>query len=591
MTTASLPQSPAVPAWLQRLVARYGREPICAVGVVLLVCILTYGIFVTRLGIYYDDLVWVYMLQRLSLSQFIDIQWGNARPLFAVVTWLQGNNALLAHGLMFVMHIAICLLLLRLLRFALPGMRLLALAAVVLYAVYPVYWLRPVNVAMGLESGILFMLLSLTAGLAALTARGLRRAGLAALSLGLVTLSFFTYESALVLELARPVLIALVCFRQPGSLRGRALRTVAWSALWVGYVAMLVGYRLFLFESTGFYASIGYNPVVLPTDVETFSAYTSELSRSVSGVFTAWGDQLARLNAEPNIVFSLGGGLAALAFALYGLAFARNERPGLLRLAGAFVIGAALLAAGLVPVLLTGNGRNISTEGLWSRAYITSVIGAGLMLAALVLYIIIPTLRRAGVYAGLLVLAALIGVGTAAHMRNAATYAAIWERQREFWWQLGWRVPDVLDGTLIIMDYQIGREQYSYETFALGDLFYRNPSVVGLEAQSVLPEGGGFIFDNGNWSFGWRYTLERAILAWQRPGQCLRIIDPAQPLPEGVDLSEPARNLLPLLPDPDTIIRRTPQREFTDRGLFLPEPARGACYDFQREALAASDAQ
>ena len=111
-------------------------------------------------------------------------------------------------------------------------------------------------------------------------------------------------------------------------------------------------------------------------------------------------------------------------------------------------------------------------------------------------------------------------------------------------------------------------------TFIIGDLFYDNPSITMVAASKSKPEAmPAFLFNNGDWEFGWESSYKQAILVYQDEQGKVHLVDPAQPVPDNVTLSDNALTLLPLLPeDPSQFIIETPIENLSLREQYFPRP-------------------
>ncbi len=73
-----------------------------------------------------------------------------------------------------------------------------------------------------------------------------------------------------------------------------------------------------------------------------------------------------------------------------------------------------------------------------------------------------------------LILIALIGISVSTQVLNADYWGKLWSYERETWWQLSWRAPDIKDDTMVMAYFPGGyRLQQDYETWGPVNLIYR----------------------------------------------------------------------------------------------------------------------
>ncbi len=555
-------------------------------------CLLTFGVFVPFLGIYYDDFVSFYILERFGVDRLLDLVWGQARPVFAFLFWLPQNNVLIAHTLMLGFHIANGLLLLSILRRAVPKLPLLGTLVAVLYAVYPLYWLRPTVIALAIDGAASLFLLSVALGLHALRFQGTRRGLLALASLILMPIYFFSYELMFPLELFRPLLFWLVIGSNGQTDRLRWRRVVIGYLPWFLMTAALGIYRLLIFEATGFYANIDYNSPEIPTSLDAaFNEFARFIPLFQQELVGTWLYHVP--NALSGGVLPLLAGVAiAAALVAYAIRFrsvavgsSGNLRRVLLLL---FLSGIAVMVAGQLTTWVSEASRLPTVEGIRSRWHLASSIGVCIAWAAAALFLASFISRKHLPAVASLLLAPMIVVGSALHIRNSQDFVTEWRQELDVWWQLAWRVQDLKEGTLVILPSQTWTARNSatflYEPLIQGDLFFDNPTIVGGRLTRELLRNRSYVIDNGNWQMRWEWEFENAILLYVNAAGCVDIIDPTEPLPEGVSLSPAEQELLAVLPDPDTRIELASDDSFPSRRLFQPEPPRSACYAYQQAA-------
>jgi hypothetical protein len=554
-----------------------------SIAVLAAVVLLTFGIFIPRLGIYYDETVSFYILGRLGLLHLLDFVWGQARPVFAILMWIVRDSVIGAHALMLLFHTGNAILLMLLLRRALAGHLLLTVLVATAYCIYPLYWFRPAIVNLAIDGSLFFCLQSFALCVLAVDVRGWKRWCAILISLACVPIYFFLYELPLPLEALRPVLLWCVLNKAPEGSRPRWLRTLMWSAPWLILAAAMVCYRLLIFKSSGFYQSINYNIPSLPQALQVqVGVRLAVLWDQLAGT---WLYHIAQL---PKVLDSLDFAVAiAVIFSVVLYVFCnyriikfdlnQHSRRGTF---AAGLVGLLILVLAQFPLIAVKQTPTIN--GLASRWNLVSTIGASLLIVAWTMALARITLRRHAIIVSLSILCPLIAAGATLQVNNTVTFIHDWDAQRQLWWQLAWRVPDLEDHTTIIVDhpYRTGQNRplLIYETLTMGSLFFDNDTVAVINSDQAIP--GHWEIENGNWRIGWSYNLDRAIMIHLDETGCLEIVDRRKRLPDGMTLSPSAERLVSALPaNPEQFIKTGTGKLFPDRlKYFQPEPPHDRCY-------------
>ncbi|HSG43565.1 MAG TPA: hypothetical protein VLA72_10470, partial [Anaerolineales bacterium] len=118
----------------------------------------------------------------------------------------------------------------------------------------------------------------------------------------------------------------------------------------------------------------------------------------------------------------------------------------------------------IVPVILFG--RQVDLNDAYKSYGLHPIGGVVMFIVGLVLMFQYQFRR--------LILIALIGISVSAQALNADYWAQLWDYQRETWWQLTWRAPDIKDDTMVIAYLPEGfRIQQDYEVWGPVNLIYR----------------------------------------------------------------------------------------------------------------------
>jgi hypothetical protein len=228
-------------------------------------------------------------------------------------------------------------------------------------------------------------------------------------------------------------------------------------------------------------------------------------------------------------------------------------------------------------------GKDLSTGGWNDRFTLAAMLGAGLMMLALVLWLVRPAGQR-------LVLGFLLVFSIAAQVWNVNVYRRDWRTQLDYYWQLYWRAPSLQPGTAVFTFEQPSPfvTHYSDAGYALNVLYH------------YQTEDGSLPY----WFFSRRYHFEyqpddafsydlrglifkgntsKGVAIFHQTGRvCLRALDTVYQndprYTEGQDVLIPISDVSRIVPDPAAAP--------PDPDIFGPEPAHTWCYFFEKADLA-----
>lgn len=277
--------------------------------------------------------------------------------------------------------------------------------------------------------------------------------------------------------------------------------------------------------------------------------------------------------------FAFGlGVLLTLAFAFF---YDIKELPDKSSPASVFILGFVSFVLGALPIWVIG--RQISAGGWNDRFALAPMLGASLMVIALVLGFVRPAGQK-------LILSVLLVFSIAAQVWVVNIYRRDWRTQLDYYWQLYWRAPALQSGTALFTLEQPSPfvTHYSDAGFALNVLYHYQTEDGSLPYWFFSRR---FHFDyQPNDSFRYQFrglefegnTSNGIAVLHQAGGVCLRVLDTVyayDPLfVEGQDVLIPLSNLSRIIPDPTAVP--------PDPDIFGPEPDHEWCYFFQKADLA-----
>ena len=424
------------------------ENPLSAILLLLVITLISYGLNLAFLGFYWDAWAMNWMAQTRGAAGLAEY-FSTNRPvwglLYQLTTPLIGAAPLpwniVALGLRWLIGVGLW----GVLRLLWPERRELALWAGLLSVVYPGFQQQSIGF-LYTHFFIVFgaFLASLACSLIEIRRPGWRWIWVV-IGLVLSMINLLMMEYFFVLELLRPVLVWLALRGAPGGIKHRLRRA---AAAWAPYLAVLIGATLwrtvfFPYQTTNYKLSVltEFKTQPLPTLINL-------VARILEQIWIAAGQawiQTLTFWTSPEITRSMilrYGLIAAGAFAfiaLYGLLSGRRVhlkhswQPLLLAAVGLGLAG--------WPFLLTE--ATFRLQFAFDRFTLPFIFGACLLFAALLEWIPWRPLAWLG-------LAGLVGLGAAYQTDLGMRYRQDWLAQRDFFWQLTWRIPTLQPGTLII---------------------------------------------------------------------------------------------------------------------------------------------
>lgn len=572
---------------------RSRRELWRAVVFVSLAAALTYLPLVFQLGYYYDD--WFPIVSRVSGVSLFEMH-SVDRPMMGVVYTLTasllGDNPLGWHIFGFVLRLAGALVLLWLLRLLYPEDKTATLLTTLLFLVYPGFLLQTnannySNHLLSLFLGILSL---------ALTVYGLHvqrrnmRWGVVLISAGLILIYPNIYEAMIGLEALRIILLWKMSISGQRISLFRHIRQTL--VRWLPYLLALLiffVYRFLIFKSaragtdTGALLSL-YRSQPLWMVLQIVFEWAKDILETI---LFAWSVPVSELIASARYLdLLLGAVCAALVIFLlwrYWRTTPETETAGDSSFSREFFwMGLLMVMLSLLPVTLSG--RDVRFTHNLNRYTLQSAVGVAMLFTALI-FRLSGYKRRLGI-SGL-----LIGLAVVTHFLNAAYYRDFWTLQKQLWWQLSWRAPDLKDGTVVMA---LLPEKYrlaeGYEIWAPLNLIYRpgrtDLSLLGetLNQQTLLKLLRQETMGRTNRKITYTIDFKNVLLVTlPAPNSCLHVIDGQKP---EISQTEDALVRLAAPFSSQKWIVPEGQPKELPAGIFGVEPAHDWCYYYQKATLA-----
>ena len=406
--------------------------------------------------------------------------------------------------------------------------------------------------------------------------------------------NFFLLEYMIGIEVLRYLLIGVVIWQRNGeTLRFRAQRLLQASAIYLAPLFAFLSWRLLFFETGRRSVDAGrifrdYLSLPGRTLVEKTSALSLDIFETVLASwfvhgYSSLGFASLRELFEAAVFTVLGLTLVLV----YWFVFHRQEVAGDQKWGRtAFWVGLMAVAGALGPVIMAD--RQVILSHSWSRYTIHTGFAAGLLTMGALFYMTRPPWR-------VVIFSALLGLGMMIQYQNAAAFRADWEHQKDLWWQMSWRAPDLKpDTVLVIMPREITSFTEGYEIWAPANLLYGTDGEVKVTGQVLNKEVLTRIQRQTTDQQVVRNVVpifrdydEMLLAAYSNRLSCLHIIDSrlvefGPDTPSILFLAAPGSSIDQIIPDaPD----HPPPSD-----IFGSEPEHTWCYYYQKINLARQQA-
>jgi hypothetical protein len=572
--------------------------PILLAGVL----VLAYGLQIHSLGFYWDDWEDIFLFRLNSPVEFLKY-FIYDRPttawVYLVFFPLFGDNPLLWQLFNLVLRFlslwglwwAFCQVW--------PGRRYETGWLVLLLAVFPGFFQQAISVTYSRHFAAL-ALFSLSLILTVLSWRYRRWYSLFTLLAAIASFAqMMTIEYFVGLEIVRPFLL-WVLFRKEQPARGkRLLRVVQW---WLPYVIPLMGFLAWRF--------VLLKPIPGsddPNGVINIALFKKDAAGMVLHIIQnilqdclhllifIWTNAIEanQINVASSLTW-LGWVLGGLAAVAAGFVLSANNEPSSSSdpvdrtfFQDWFILGGVSLLAGGLPVWITD--RQIIV-GQWSdRFSLGPMLGISMILVTLVVLLGYKRFQRS------VILGLLLAFAISTQIRTINRYKLNWEIQRDYYWQLYWRVPAMKPGTALfgtkmpfgyIADYSVS---YAVNAIYAPDMeasnlpywFFSSMRAYGNDIPDFIP-GLPVSYLMRNLKF--TGSTSNGIVPNYKAGEaCVRILKPEDEFSPLISSQEAK---LAQISNLRQILKGSSDSRISPANIFGPEPEHGWCYFYEKAELA-----
>ena len=568
----------------------------------LAVSALVYLPLVQKLGYIKDD--WYLMYRAHSQGpQIFHVVYQSDRPARAYILGtaysIFGDQTIYYHlsGYLWRLLSAICFL--WILRMVWPRQRTAALVMSLFFLICPGFLsqINPIDYQSQLLSLFLAMLSIALTIKATQTGNSIQKFFLIVFSTLLAVVYLSLVEYMIGLEVLRLSLIVLLILRDnPKSWREGVTKTVR---QWIPFLTgpfLFVVWRVFFFQNKRHATDIGAQlGQLIGSPVYTGLWWLVYLAQDIIRViFLAWAIPLY------NLVFDLrlrdiliGFGLSALVVLVVIFSISSSNQKSEQTESDnsnwkreVLWIGFVSVVAGLLPVIIVNRHADFAN---YSRYTLAPSAGSVMLMVALIYYLSESRLRLAGI--GLLTFFAVF-----THYGNAANAALETQVNRNFWWQVSWRAPQIEKGTTLAVSYPVGAIQEDYFIWGPANLIYypKSSPTVPVEiplSASVLTDENVLQILTGK---GQDNQIRSGISSSRNYGNvlvitqattdgCVRVIDGTQP---ELSSSDAQRILLIAQKSKIADVSTKASPAIPPNAVFGPEPEHNWCYYYQKAELA-----
>lgn len=564
----------------------------------LVLCILSYGLLLPLLGFYWDDWETILITKLFPGSQFWSY-FAGPRP-FAAWTYvifspLLGTRPIVWQTFTLLLHWLTALTFLWSLVRLWPAAKRQSFYIASLFAVYPLFKLQFISVAFH-QHWLGYLLFFISIGMMIQSIRKPERYWqYTALSIFALLMNLSIFEYFIGVELIRPVIIWILLQESTSTRKRKILQVLR---LWIPYLIIFLLFMGWRIERSIRMPNLPDKPLLLfDLLVRPISVTRRLMELSVRDTIQVlaqdWFDTFAPSLIDfinPSRLASLG--LAAVTGFIYAVFVYRldvngtdDKKHGVQWEKQALILGMCALLLGGVPIWITG--RSVIGSIFSSRFGMTMMIGASLILVALIQWFVKDRLKMA------LIIGIMVGLGAGSHFRVANDFKRSWSKQLAFYWQLYWRAPFIQPQTTFLADGDLF--PYVRPTFSINTLYSQPEETNELSywfylldrevstSQLLVPEGIRFQEEYRGFTF-YGDSRDSLVLHYDPPNtNCLWVLSPEDR--DDPVLTDTTRSTVEIS-DLERIRLDTPQTAIPPQTIFGFRDENVWCYYYEKAELA-----
>ncbi len=566
--------------------------------VLLALCTISYGVLVPWLGLYWDDWPSIWFLRVLGSSGFIKVFTIDRPPLgylFWLTTAIFGQSILGWQIFGFVSRWLSCLAFWWFLKQVWQDKPEPVAWAAILFTVYPGFYQQYIPITYS----HMYIILALVLFSLGMMVKGLKTKGkfwlFYIVSLLSATYSIFTLEYFFGLELLRPVFAWIALKEIQSNFKDRLKNVIRICLPYWGMIALFLYWRLDIHQTPRGHVRFSTDSITnIVNEIRSLGlvilqdVYQSSL---LAWVQTFNLNKLYRFGLMPTLAYGLLI-LVVAASIIYFLVKYHLKIKDETIIPRSFYWGLILL--GIVALFAAGwpfwmTKLPIELYFPWDRFTLAMMAGVSLLFTGVLgLLPTRPTIK-------ICLLGVLVGAAVGTHFRTANDYRREWNTEKDFFWQIAWRAPQIKPGTALITS-ELPFEFSSDNSFTAPiNLMYapqNNSTSMSYLFVSIESRLDTFLtsLDKGieinqlYRSFSFTGTTSQAIVFYYYPPGCVKFLDPTLDarLPQKPKFLAEAMRLSDIsLIDPDPAIPVE-----MPASIFGDEPEHNWCYYYEKADLA-----
>lgn len=577
-------------------------EYIFAVLTIVLISAITYLPLAKGFGYYFDDwnLIWAGHTQGpQKLIELYSIDRPFMGYVFAGMYTLLGDSALPWSICGYIIRLVGAFGLFSLLRMLWPNQRFATTAMSLLFIVYPGFLRQPNAIQYQMHIiNFTLAILSIAISIRAwLSKNRLEVFLLTILAMIFAMGSFLMMEYMIGLEGLRLFLLWYITPIRKEEKRSTQLSRVL--KRWIPYLTVIIIFlfwRVFIFTSTRYATSI---EIIVNRYIESPVYRLINLSAMlakdfIETAFYGWTVPPYQLMAHARLrdfgISILFGAAGVTIFLLYiwwlkiqndALLSEKQHNPDSWCKAAVW-IGVLSILCALLPINFSD--RHVYFSSSFDRYTLPGTIGAVMLLIGGLFWTVKGSFR-------IWLPVALIGLSVMTHYHNAVYFANYWSSQRELWWQMSWRAPQLEEGTVLMVTLRGGFPlEEDYEIWGPASLiYYPEPGalkifseVLNLSSAQAVQRGAASARNMRSIKVKKDFA-NTLMLSMPSSYSCLHVIDGQRP-----ELSEYESSLVSMVAPSsriDLIMINEPAMT-PSAAIFGREPEHTWCYYYQKAALA-----
>lgn len=578
--------------------SQQSNRPFTIPLVLLVLCTISYGILVPWLGWYWDDWPSIWFLRVLGASGFTNVFTVDRPPLgylFTLTTTILGDSLFSWHIFGFVSRWLSCVAFWWFIKQLWDNKPELVTWAAFLFTIYPGFYQQFIPITYS----HMYLILALVLFSLGMIVKGLKAGKdfwlYYVISLVSAAYSIFTLEYFFGLELLRPVIIWIALKEKQPKQIDRLKKVIQVSIPYWIIVTCFLYWRLklhptprgqvqFVFDSMA--NIINEFRTLIPLILKDI--YQSSLLAWLKTFDIKGLDQFGLL---PTLAYALLVSIVATGVIIFLLKYhqkiSNNTEKQTSFNFSMIILGVIALFTAGWPFWMTK--LPIELYFPWDRFTLAFMAGVSLFYAGILGIIPIRPAYK------IFLLGILVGAAVGTHFRTANDYRLEWNSEKDFFWQLAWRAPQIKPGTVLITSELPFQFSSDNSLTAPINMMYapKNDSAsmsylfVSIEARVdtyLTSLRKGLEINQPYRSFSFSGSTSRAIVLYYSPPGCVRLLDPAihSKLPQKPKFFAKAMQLsnLSLIDADPSLPAEMPA------SIFGVEPEHNWCYYYEKADLA-----